>query len=88
MPDPSNNFNYSAELSLWIDCGCHGKVPLSQASETFVIASAPTVLPACQARIILSVDGFLYERPVQLVDGFSANSREARVLSDVDVSPF
>jgi hypothetical protein len=85
MSDAEARPNHSANIDLWIDCGCHGKVQLSQASERFVIAATPTVIPPCEARIILSIDGFLYERPVQLVDGFSASSREAAVLSPENV---
>lgn len=71
-----------------MDCGPHGTVRLAQASRTFVIASEAVSIPACDARIVLTVDGERYERPVQLVDGFRASSREAMVLSDDGVSPF
>jgi hypothetical protein len=79
---------YSADVDLWLDCGHHGKVQLTHASATFVIAAVAVCLPACLATIILTVDGQKYERPVKLVGGMSPNSREAMVLSDDHISPF
>ena len=80
--------NYSAEVDLWLDCGPHGVVPLSQASSTFVIAATATTVPPCAAMIVLTVDGRRYERPVELVNGMSEVDREAMVLSHDGVSPF
>ena len=88
MASDRQNPNYSASVSLWLERGPQGRVRLSQASETFVIAAEPTVLPAGPAKIVVDIDGFRYERPVQLVDGFRADTREATVYTDDEVLPF
>lgn len=75
-------------MDLWIECGEFACVPLSQASSTFVIAAAPVQMPACEARIIVTVDGRRYERRVHLINGMSPDNREAMVLSLDGVSPF
>lgn len=80
--------NHSAQVDIHMDCGPHGEVPLSQVSSTFVIAATPASIPACRARIILTVDGQRFERAVQLVNGLSPDCREAMVLSHDAVSPF
>ena len=72
--------NHSADVDLWMDCGPYGAIPLSQASYGFVIAATARDLPACIARIILTVDGRKYERTVRLVNGLASASRQAAVL--------
>ena len=79
---------YSAEVGIWIDCGAHGRIALSQASSTFVIAAESRSVPPCDAQIILTVDGRRHSRPVMLVSGMSPANRQATVLSRDDVSPF
>ena len=88
MSDRQNLPNHSANVTLAMDCGPHGTIRLSQADNTFVIASESASVPPCDARIILTVDGQRYERSVQLISGLSPNSKKATVLASDDVSPF
>jgi hypothetical protein len=53
-----------------------------------VIATTAANIPACDARIVLTVDGHRHERPVHLVNGMTPTSREAMILSRDGVSPF
>jgi hypothetical protein len=83
-----DEFRYSAEVDMWMDCGPHGRVPLRQISSTFVITAEPREMPVCEALIVYTVDGRRYARPVVLVNGMSKPRREVMVLSRDEVSPF
>ena len=88
MDDTQSKSGHSAHVDLWMDCGEHGKVQLSQAADTFVIATNAVSIPPCDARIVITVDGYQFVRPVQLVNGMAAPAREAMLLSQDSVSPF
>jgi hypothetical protein len=77
---------FSAEVDLWLDCE-HGRVPLAQVSDDFVIASNPTTLPVCEAEVVVSVDGHLHSRRVLLVNGMSQDNRRAAV-QPLEPAPF
>ena len=64
-----------------MDCGPFGTVRLAHASSQFVIADRAVDLPACDASIIVTIDGRSYRRPIRLVNGMSAVWREAAVES-------
>lgn len=78
--------NYSSTVDMWMDCGEHGRIPLSQISSTFVISAIPATLPACFARLILIIDGKRLERKIKLVNGMAG--LEAMICSDDDAAPF
>lgn len=87
MADRNLN-SHSAEVDIYIDCGEFGRIPLSQASSTFVIAESAVKVPPCDAEIVIIIDGRQYERKVKLIHGMDPRSREAMVLSRDSVSPF
>jgi hypothetical protein len=72
MDDIRTKLGYSAQIDMWLECDQLGPVPLSQVAPTFVIATTPVALPACNARIVLLVDGQKFERAVRLVNGMEA----------------
>jgi hypothetical protein len=72
---------------MWMMCGDQ-RIPLSHTSSTFVIARTSVDLPACDARIVYTIDDARYERDVVLVNGMTRASREGMVLSRDHVSPF
>lgn len=80
--------NHSAEIDMWLDCGALGRISLSHVSSTFVVAAEAANIPACDARIILTVDGQQFVRPIKLVQGLSQSCRESMILSRDGVSPF
>lgn len=88
MDHVATKIGHSAAIDLWLDCDHLGSVPLSQVAPTFVIASNPVALPACNARIILVIDGQKFERAVRLVNGMEPTSREAAICLHDSVSPF
>jgi hypothetical protein len=83
----TNPTGYSAAVSIWLR---HGErmIPLSHASSTFIIASAPTDLPPGNAEIVFTVDEAQYKRDVTLPQGMTRQSREAMVLSRDGITPF
>ena len=67
----------------------HGDVPLSHVAAESIIAAAPRDLPAqCQGRVVVSVDGREFVRPVVLIDGMSTAQPETRVVALKDGLPF
>jgi hypothetical protein len=88
MDDSTTKIGHSAEVAIWLECGDRGKVSLSQAAPTFVIAAKPVSLPACDARLVMVVDGNRFEHAVQLIDGMTENDRKARISLGDSVPPF
>jgi hypothetical protein len=88
MDDTITKIGHSAEVEMWLECGDHGLVALSQAAPTFVIAAKPVFVPACDARLIMIVDGQRFEHSVQLVNGMTTTRREATICLDESVPPF
>ena len=84
----SDNFSYSAEIDMWLDCGSLGRLPLRQTAPTFVIVAEPRDIPACDAEIVYTIDGRPHRRAVRLVNGVSTQSVETMVLSRDAISPF
>ena len=79
---------FSAVVDLRFECE-HGHVPLSHVASESIIAAAPRELPAqCHGRVVVSVDGREFVRPVMLVDGMSVARPEARVVALKDGLPF
>ncbi|MEX2543879.1 MAG: hypothetical protein WD316_02010 [Phycisphaeraceae bacterium] len=79
--------SFSTVVDLWLDCE-QGRVPLSHVGSTSVIAASPRDLPACRARVVVSVDGREFVRAVTLIDGMSRAESEARVVADEPPLPF
>ena len=77
---------FSTEVDLWLECD-HGRVELSQVGATFVIAQTPSALPQCHADIVMSIDGRIQKRRVELVSGMSEDEAETMVLAS-DSLPF
>lgn len=88
MDDVSKKVGHSAEVAMWLECGDHGRVSLSQAAPTFVVAAKPVSLPAGGARLVMIVDGQRFEHAVQLVDGMSEATRKAMICLGDSVPPF
>jgi hypothetical protein len=88
MDDASKKAGYSAEVAMWLECGDHGRVSLSQAAPTFVVAAQPISLPAGGARLVMIVDGQRFEHSVRLVDGMDEGTRKAMISLDDSVPPF
>ncbi len=79
---------FSTRVDLWLECE-HGVVPLAQAGAEFVIAVEPVHIPACEAYVIVSVDGQQHRNRVRLIHGLSAdNPRAKTVACDNDGLPF
>jgi len=88
MVEPQPQNFYSADVNMWIDCGVHGCVALTHTASTFVIAADAHELPACDAELILTIDGRRYVRPIRLVNGMTRMSRKAMILSRDAIAPF
>jgi hypothetical protein len=88
MDDTNTEIGHSAEVAIWLDCGDHGSVPLSQAAPTFVVATESVSLPACDARLVMVVDGNRSENAVRLVSGMDRGNRKAVICLDDSVPPF
>ena len=82
MDETNGKTNCSADVDMWMDCDGHGKVPLAQASSTFVVAATAVDVPPCDARIVLTVDGERFDRRVRLVNGISTDRKDAIVVSE------
>jgi hypothetical protein len=80
--------SHSTDVKAWLDCGAYGVVDLSRVTPRSVVARAEHQVPPCSAALVVSIDGREYRQPVQLVSGFRAGRRAARVLSVDDVAPF
>ena len=81
------SLGYSPEVDIWMECDGFDVIPLRQASPNFIIAFEAQHLPACNANIVVTVDGRRFVRPV-FMNGMTPESAEATVFSRDRVSPF
>jgi len=77
---------FTTSVKMWLDCE-GSRIPLAQAGSTFVVPKTSRDMPACEANLVVCVDGKEHSRRVTLVRGMSSNERQAMILS-VDDVPF
>jgi len=82
------DFQYSTDVDMWLECPESDRIPLMQVGSTFIIAASPRNIAACEATVVVTVNGKYFHRAVHLVAGMSADSAETMILSRDDVSPF
>lgn len=85
----SNYSSHSADVDLWLDCGSHGKIPLSRISPTAIVAiDRNAVFPIGPGRLVVVVDGEQTIVPVQVSPGTPSNRGSARVVVADEAAPF
>jgi hypothetical protein len=80
--------SHSSNVDMWLDCGEHGKVPLSRITPTLVVAHSAVDIPPCTADLVIVVDGKMICHRVDVTTGFSPTRRAARVRPATGSAPF
>ena len=73
---------------MWLDCGAHGRLPLSRITPKSVFSPKPRDIPPCIADLVVTVDGLVIRNRVNLAAGFSANREFALALMVDEIAPF
>jgi hypothetical protein len=82
------HYPHSAEVSMWLDCGEHGRVLLSRITPTEVVARVRRAIPPCQADLVVRVDGEEMRTRVNIANGFTRASRKAIAVPMDGAAPF
>lgn len=80
--------SHSATVHMWLDCGEHGRMPLSRVTPKMVVAKECREIPACFAELVVTVDGRRLQKSVNLRDGFTKKRRAAVIVAIDDAAPF
>ncbi len=80
--------SHSTDVKMWLDCGEHGMVPLSRITPTSVVARISKDIPPCDAKLVVTVDGYRMQNRIRLSEGFRKGRRTAVALPIDDIAPF
>jgi hypothetical protein len=80
--------SHSADVEMWLDCGPYGTVPLARITPKAIVAKDRPDIPACEAVLVVTVDGQFIRNRVMLTSGFSRGRNFARIQPMNDVVPF
>jgi len=78
---------FSTKVLIWLALDGQRRVRLSHASPDWVIAIHPRFLPACDGRVVVSVDGEEFAHDVHLVNGMSKTDTKTCVRL-TEIAPF
>jgi hypothetical protein len=78
-------FPHSADVRMWLDCGEHGRIDLSRVTPSSVVAKVVRDLPACEAYLVVVVDG---EEMRTRVASYGFSNGKATVVAIDDNAPF
>lgn len=73
---------------MWLDCGPYGTVQLARITPKSVVAKERRNIPACEAELVVTVDGQFIRHKVMLTNGFSRGRNVARIQPMNDAAPF
>jgi hypothetical protein len=80
--------SHSADVKMWLECGAFGRVELSRITPTLLVGKPSHDVPACDADLVITIDGRPLRSRVNLSSGFSKRRQAARFAPVTEVAPF
>jgi hypothetical protein len=72
--------SHSPTVTIHLDCGPYGSVPLARVTPRCVVAKTEHVIPPCDAELVVNVGGEVTRQAVRLTSGFRRGRLAGRVI--------